>query len=821
MKFGHQLKTSLYPEWHYYYMSYDDMKHLLKQRLSDHPWNEDDESAFIEALEKELEKVYSFQRVKLGEVNRRIEHSASEVSEMISDEDANEDDFAAMEIELSHIIADTHDLAKYTRLNYTAFLKIIKKHDKQTKWVLKPMFMARLNAKPFFKENYDALIVRLSNLYDQVRNRGKAHGGDSSAGGKQAAFVRNTTKYWVHPDNVTELKLIILKHLPVLVFNANKEFEPADSAITSIYFDNDDLELYLGRLEKTEGAEALRMRWYGDMRNQQIFVERKTHREDWTGEKSVKARFPIKEKYLNAFLKGEYTMEQSFAKMREQGKKSEAEIADLEQLAEEVQYTVLKKKLHPLVRSFYNRTAFQLPGDARVRISLDTELCMIREDNYDGKQRSGDNWRRMDIGIDYPFKQLDDADICRFPYAVLEVKLQTHVGQEPPEWVTELTNSHLVEAVPKFSKFIHGTATLLEDKVTLFPFWLPQMDVDIRKPRSMFGLERPTQSSVPSLIDEGSTTSDPNKSGPSDRSSEPELHDVLVEDEQYGSTNRLSYGDEAEQDMQPLLGEGNGHKSLSPAGLRSIFGADTPLLQKSANKKIALPVRVEPKVFFANERTFLSWLSFAVVLGGLAVSLLNFGDRISIIAAGMFTFVAMMGMMYSLLTYHWRVTKIRRRDSTLYDDRLGPTILCLSFLAAVVVNFSNMWNAKSSSRSQLFNGKPGPSTSAKDSDESQAFLYEQQNELRMEELDSKVAALKSVTIDIHRDVTDQHRIIDDANDTFSNFGSTLTNTAGRLNRMISTRHKRQLCTYVGGAVFLFLVFYWWWGRSSEPESVPT
>jgi SPX domain protein involved in polyphosphate accumulation len=25
-----------------------------------------------------------------------------------------------------------------------------------------------------------------------------------------------------------------------------------------------------------------------------IFVERKTHREDWTGEKSVKARFPIK-----------------------------------------------------------------------------------------------------------------------------------------------------------------------------------------------------------------------------------------------------------------------------------------------------------------------------------------------------------------------------------------------------------------------------------------------------------------------------------------------------------------------------------------------
>jgi len=37
------------------------------------------------------------------------------------------------------------------------------------------------------------------------------------------------------------------------------------AAITSIYFDNEDLELYLGRLEKTEGAEAIRLRWYGDI----------------------------------------------------------------------------------------------------------------------------------------------------------------------------------------------------------------------------------------------------------------------------------------------------------------------------------------------------------------------------------------------------------------------------------------------------------------------------------------------------------------------------------------------------------------------------
>ncbi len=73
-----------------------------------------------------------------------------------------------------------------------------------------------------------------------------------------------------------------------LVFNADKEFEPRDAgtwllghtiddllteillAITSIYFDNEDLELYLGRLEKTEGAEAVRLRWYGDVGNKTV-----------------------------------------------------------------------------------------------------------------------------------------------------------------------------------------------------------------------------------------------------------------------------------------------------------------------------------------------------------------------------------------------------------------------------------------------------------------------------------------------------------------------------------------------------------------------
>lgn len=387
------------------------------------------------------------------------------------------------------------------------------------------------------------------------------------------------------------------------------------------------------------------------------------------------------------------------------------------------------------MRTFYNRTAFQLPGDARVRISLDTELTLIREDNLDGRTRCGDNWRRMDIGIDWPFSQLQDDDICRFPYAVLEVKLQTQHGQEPPEWVRELVNSHLVESVPKFSKFIHGVSTLIEHRVKLFPFWYHQMDIDIRKPASKnISISRPDPSGYSTPAN---TTSD-------------EDHDMritVVDDEeayQGGAKQAQEYEWEDEEDEEnplepsdnwiqrssrpssstsseqtPLLGgQRRAMKSknslISPFKpgadtLRYLFrrtkdrvahpfgedeptnGPQTTYLITPPGRKIATLVRVEPKVFFANERTFLSWLQFTVMLGGLSLGLLNFGDKVSRVSAGLFTFVALSFMVYALVTYHWRAYKIRNRELGPFDDRIGPTLLCFILLTAMVTNFFLQW----------------------------------------------------------------------------------------------------------------------------------
>nr|POE93676.1 vacuolar transporter chaperone 4 [Quercus suber] len=783
--FGQQLRSSLIKDWYYYYISYDDLKKSLRtdfehtpivqtgQKGKRKPWAEEDEQRFVNDLEQELDKVFTFQKVKSQEIIRRINASEKEVSEVIARTEAanqddrakadapDEDEYLLLEEDLSDIIADVHDLAKFTQLNYTGFQKIIKKHDKLTHWHLKPVFAARLNARPFFKDDYDGTVVKLSKLYDLVRTRGNPTKGDSSAGGKQQNFVRQTTKYWVHPDNITELKLIILKHLPVLVFNPSKEFERKDSAISSIYYDNTDTwELYEGRLKKTEGAEAIRLRWYGGMETDTIFLERKTHREDWTGEKSVKARFSLKEKNVNAFLRGDMTTEQAFEKMRREGKKSEKEIDDLEQLAKEIQFRVIDRRLEPVCRSFYNRTAFQLPGDARVRISLDTELSMIREDNLDGRKRSADNWRRMDIGVDWPFSQLPKQDVELFPYGVLEVKLQTAAGQQPPEWIKELTASHLVEAVPKFSKFIHGTATMFPTRIDLLPFWFPQMSTDIRKPISHnFGLDRPGQSTDASTSaamdddtdDELDAEDDEHENAQDDENVrrlraardalEQHEEERRMEDTNGGNANVL---DEEERmahkplahvdDDYPLYDSDDEEEALAEAkriggwtyrwklvkshaamvgdkllytlkqatpapaptalparggamGVPSTNAVSEKRFKAPKGKKIHVPVRVEPKVSFAAERTFLAWLEFSIIIGSIAATLLNFGDAVSLASAWAFTVIAVLALAYSMAIYLWRVDGIKNRRALNYHDKWGPTLLCFGLVGAVVVSF--------------------------------------------------------------------------------------------------------------------------------------
>ncbi|KAK7462893.1 GTPase regulator Nrf1 [Stygiomarasmius scandens] len=105
----------------------------------------------------------------------------------------------------------------------------------------------------------------------------------------------------------------------------------------------------------------------------------------------------------------------------------------------------------------------------------------------------------------------------------------------------------------------------------------------------------------------------------------------------------------------------------------------------------------QPKLAFANERTFLAWAHFTVLLGAIAVGMLNFhpkneltsdGDSSGPIAATVLSFLAILIMLYALASHNRRASTIRHGDTpeSVYIDRFGPTFVIISFIAAFILN---------------------------------------------------------------------------------------------------------------------------------------
>jgi SPX domain protein involved in polyphosphate accumulation len=211
-----------------------------------------------------------------------------------------------------------------------------------------------------------------------------------------------------------------LQHLPVFL-QKTMQGETDSQLVNSVYLDNLSMELYNGRLDKTPGAIALRHRWYGTGTPELVFVERKTHRESWAGELSVKERFIIPESKVPSLMAGKFDLQGELQRLKDKGKKEE-DVKEWYTLASEVVQAINSKQLVPTMRTQYMRVAFQIPFDATVRVSLDTNLTMINERTKE--TMNGTRWFRD------PQTAVPLSEITRFPHAVLEVKLQVTTTAE-------------------------------------------------------------------------------------------------------------------------------------------------------------------------------------------------------------------------------------------------------------------------------------------------------------------------------------------------------------------------------------------------------
>ncbi|KAG7103333.1 Vacuolar transporter chaperone 2 like protein [Verticillium longisporum] len=737
MRFGKTLRESVYAPWKDKYIDYAKLKSLLREDKyedEDVPWTEEDESRFCdEIFNTQLEKVAEFQEKTVEGLRERVDAAFEKLKDMAPAEDSADrsgDDkskrqaltaqqkqqLKGLEAELDSITNEIGELKKYSNINYTAFLKIVKKHDRKRGGRYK---------------GYSPLLNKLSILYYALRQQLEDEAADiqlpselEEQGETHNGERYTAHKFWVHPDNLLEVKTYILRRLPALVYSeqSSKGLDVAnDPTITSLYFDNNKFELYSNKVDRQAEASSFRVRWYGQLSSKpDLTLEQKTVGDHGSSEER---RMVIKEKYVKPFLDGEYKMDKTIQKMKRQSQAT-SDVEAFRKTVDELDKFVQEKGLQPVLRANYVRSAFQKPSDDRVRISLDTELAFIREDTLDRDRpcRDPSQWHRLDIddrNLSFPFKDINQSEVSRFPYAVLEIKLRD-LGKKRPAWIEDLMGSHLVHPAPRFSKFVHGVASLFEDYVNNLPFWLSDLEGDIRKdPQKAFEAEEKRRSqraedevAVGSFLGKRVSSYKASRSSPAGQSyladrmaAEASLARSVPREPTVDEAGEPSEGREhdeeqeqgQEQDGDQRTGYGTLSAVLPSFSLsrysRARHERERPLpegvVEPSEWIKNTGELKIEPKVWLANERTFLKWQHICILLGGLAVSLYS--------AAGRNTLAEVMGIVYILIAVfaggwgYWMMGVRRRmiieRSGKDFDNVIGPLVISVALMIALILNF--------------------------------------------------------------------------------------------------------------------------------------
>lgn len=946
MLFSVKLEKEIYAPWKAQYINYEKLKKHLKENVYYQPtsdndgnkrgnvkdkWTEKNESDFVHQLDLELEKVYSFQTNQYKELDARISSLENLIDNNIDDTAINSVasnnnnnnsnstflanfDYKKFQNDLEESLSLAQELDHFARVNFTGFVKIVKKHDRlHSQYTVKPLLNVRLNELPFHSEDYSPLLYRISILYNFLRenfsnkivasssvnsmtlnsvssNKAISTAAAAAVAGAQSKKSFKSFKFWIHPDNLMEVKTKILRHLPVLIYNNNRlgtdgDVSENDSIITSLYFDNANFDLYNSKLQKNNNSPTLRLRWSGRLiEKPDIFLERKLfHDNDEQGHENLDIgdngdtgagaaddigdleggadegdadalrnnndtnedvsqsnekliSIQLKEKYINSFIfnNDSISINKIINKMVKRGDDSQS-IKKFKNNIKTLQHFINEGELEPALRCVYTRTAFQIPGDDRVRIIIDSDILFIREDSFDKYRpiRDPQQWHRTDIDskIDNPYSLLRKGEYAKFPYSVMEITVQEQgdvgggmsklgtqlssssaaVGnsllspnaasnndhqhnkiklsftRKSGKWIEELASSHLVKEVPNFSKFIQGIASLYteDDRLDILPFWLPELEKDIRKdPKEAYDEElqklqqRKHSTSLINKINrlspqlaaasgsknqqqQGSnvaagTAGKRSKKGTSvSASGDADLEDYDSsdnEEELFGALNDDDEDSEFEDsDFEPDLGSSTAVASSSAAGLTegrrtaSLQTDGTSRTSRSSNQgsltsrnytgnmshrhqqhhhrgqrssklvdiesedeevvlppgvkepksfiKNAGPVKVEAKVWLANERTFIRWLHTAVIMFLFSTSIQassyksNF-PKINETVSGIYFLITLFTLGWGYYVYKHRLQVIQSRDGAHLDNMVGPLVIAVALLFVLIINFS-------------------------------------------------------------------------------------------------------------------------------------
>jgi len=372
-----------------------------------------------------------------------------------------------------------------------------------------------------------------------------------------------------------------------------------------------------------------------------VFLELKTHHESWVGLNSNKRRVLILEKDMGRMIDLSGTTgtseegydndplwSQELAREIVLGASPQLKGSKLDtavNLLLECRQVVVMKQLRPCVRTMYSRITFQsIPAGSQVepplRLTLDENVTFVDE-RRGPKGASTSNWRLPDDA------DLDARGVARLPCAVLEVKVtgEEQDGGDLPPFVKDLLASGVLGDATKFSKCLSATAAFHYDKVSMLPYWaeLPLFQ---------------------SLFQDGSMGSEKENKGW-------ELESSPGNNDPVGAGTSMS--------LQP---------GSSQPKKRTVYSRAT---------------KIEPKSYFANERTFIQWISAALLLVTVASILIEFDSASADVTSLILFILSLVVILYGLVVYLRRIFLMQTRKAYGYTDLCGPAFLSVAIMGGI------------------------------------------------------------------------------------------------------------------------------------------
>jgi len=372
-------------------------------------------------------------------------------------------------------------------------------------------------------------------------------------------------------------------------------------------------------------------------------------------------------------------------------------IQKLAKLLLKIRATIVKFELTPCVRTKYTRVALQSSTTNACRLTFDRDLMVINERG--AAPSSSKSWCLEDED------HVHYKDIVKMPYNVYEVKI---AGEDnKPNFVTELENSRAIVEAKKFSKFLSGASIFNADHVATLPWW---SDEDKFAP----------------LYNGSNSAAQYSPAAPS-------LIQCARDDIAIASTVSGSSHDSVEL---PLVQQPRGHLRSPARNCSTTTASDTldvsvkrPIMNQypsmtmsdigqsypnrrgnwirrrssmflkdnSAPSKSKPPIaskqrlRVEPKSHFANERTFIQWISASLLFITFSQLIYILGSSNPAIKAqtsvagtwmiGMSLFIAV----YALVIYYRRIYLMQNGKPYGYADFFGPGLLTFAVISGVAL----------------------------------------------------------------------------------------------------------------------------------------